>query len=485
MADTPLDQPWQLFPEPELLSDMLVEVVDSENSPGTYRPLAAGAAYPDQSKYPGFIFLTQKPVSHDRVQRYWTTPAFYNQDITNWEEDYVSDSADHPVFVRRYKTRRDQYATLARGAGATLSGVWLIKITNPGSGYSQETPPTVTIAGTGSGATAVALVNPDGTISWIRLTAEGSGYTATPNVTIAAPSAGVQATAEATIQSTSCVLIKQQTNNFPEDDPRYALFLIETRVYQTFPGPILEQWNFEPRIEKYVKISKQLILKSTVPADPNAEVVADNITIEYQDLTANYSAKITTTVPSNLLWEEGGADFVYEGTVNHRWPDQIEQAPVIWVINSFNASGDYATAYGWDIKVIEGYVGPCRAVIAERYTADPTDAAFIAALPAPTQIFPQAQTIFYYEYGAYGSNVQNALARINTFPVPLTLHPGFEIVIERRGSQTGTTTDHTTSLNITTPTGFNSGDSILLVSAPERIGVGKVWVVRMITIYKP
>lgn len=478
MADTPLDQPWQLFPEPELLSDMLVEVVDSENSPGTYRPLAAGAAYPDQSKYPGYIFLTQKPVSHDRVQRYWTTPAFYNQDITNWEEDYVSDSADHPVFVRRYKTRRDQYATLARGAGATLSGVWLIKITNPGSGYSQETPPTVTIAGTGSGATAVALVNPDGTISWIRLTAEGSGYTATPTVTIAAPSAGVQATAEAAIQSTSCVLIKQQTNNFPEDDPRYALFLIETRTYMTLPGPVLTTWEWQTRFDKYIKIEKRLVLNSDVPADPNTTPVT-NVVTEYQNLTAVYSAKIITTIPASIAWENGGADFVYWGTTNYRWPDQVTEDPVIIVAAAITGSS-FAIDYGWDIKVEEGYAGPCAAKITERYTFDPTDAAFIAALPAPTQVFPEAETIWISTAGIIAGS---ARADVLSFPIPMTLHPALEITTNIVPAGGGTTWK--TEVAATVPTGFSTGDSILQVSEPQRVGIGNLWMVRIIEIFHP
>lgn len=461
------------------MSDMLVEVVDSENSPGTYRPLAAGAAYPDQSKYPGFIFLTQKPVSHDRVQRHWTTPAFYNQDITNWEEDYVSDSADHPVFVRRYKTRRDQYATLARGTGATLSGVWLIKITNPGSGYSQETPPTVTIAGTGSGATAVALVNPDGTISWIRLTAEGSGYTATPNVTIAAPSAGVQATAEATIQSTSCVLIKQQTNNFPEDDPRYALFLIETRVYQTFPGPVLTTWEYQPQLRTKVRIDKQLILKSTVPANPNSPADAAGVTIEYQDLTAVYSTKITTTIPSNIAWENDGPDFTYEGFIEHRWPDEVRENPVIIVAGAASNTA-FAIDYGWDCRLVEGYSGPCRAIITERFTFDPSDSDFIAALPTPTSIFPETKTIYVKTY-VTGSITA---ASVQTFTVPLSLHPALTITSDL--APIGPPFfGFTQSVPATVPPGFDGGDSIYLISEPQQIGIGGLWRIRIAQIFYP
>jgi hypothetical protein len=361
---------------PEVLDDMIVEVVDTEKSPGSYKRLSPGEPYPDQSKYAGYLFLAQKTLSHSKVQQYWTTPAFQNQDLYNYARDYVSDSPDHPIFLRTYKTRRDQYTTLA--AEAVLTGLWQIKLTNAGSGYDPDSPPTVTIGGPGSAATAVALVNPDGTIAWIRITSEGSGYTTAPIITIAAPTSGVTATATATVQGAACFLISQKTQNFPEDDPRFSLFLIETRVYQAFPGPVLSKWDLEPRLDTLVKVDKQLVLKSAVPANPNAAVLADNVTVEYQDLTARYSAKITTTITAGIAWENGGEDFVYQGFVSHRFPDQITEDPVVIAAYALS-SNQIAAAYGWDLKVEEGYSGPCQAEIRERYTFDPTNTAFIAA----------------------------------------------------------------------------------------------------------
>lgn len=461
-----------------------MEKVDTNNAQGLYQRLAPGTPHPNQEKYPGYLFLTQKTLSEQFVQRYWSTPAFYVQDVYNWEKDFVSDSVDHPIFVRRYKIRRDQYDDLDRES--TLSGVWIIKLTNAGSGYDPDSPPAVNIAGTGTGAVAEAFVSPDTSLSWIRLTAEGTGYTAPPTITISDPPvAGVTATATATIQATSCKLIKQTTNNFAEDDPRFALFLIETRVYQTFPGPILDRWDFEPRINRYIKVQKQLILKSTVPADPNASVLDDNVTVEYQDLTAVYSAKITSTVPTDLLWENGGADFTYEATVNHRFPDQITENPIIYGSVLYNTT-TYASDYGWDIRVEEGYAGPCRAVITERYTADPTDAAFIAALPAPTAVFPEAQLVFLREYGFTGSaDSQRAFAKVTNFAVPLTLHPQLTIQTDLAPIASPSGFTYSDPIPATTPTGFTAGDTYVVVNEPQRVGVGKVWLYRIVTLYHP
>jgi hypothetical protein len=97
---TPLSTPWSLEMSPEVLDDMIVEVVDTEKSPGSYKRLSPGEPYPDQSKYAGYLFLAQKTLSHSKVQQYWTTPAFQNQDLYNYARDYVSDSPDHPIFLR-------------------------------------------------------------------------------------------------------------------------------------------------------------------------------------------------------------------------------------------------------------------------------------------------------------------------------------------------------------------------------------------------
>lgn len=479
---TPLSTGWEANLSPEILDSTVVEIVDSENSPGSYVRLAPGTPHPNQELYPGLIFLTQKTLSHDKVQRYWTTPAYSNEDLRNWETEYVHESPDHPIYVRRYKTRRDQYQALP--VTTTLTGVWNIKITNPGSGYDPDQPPTVTIAGTGSGATATALVNPDGTLSWIRITAEGTGYAPlTTTVTIAAPSAGVTATATATVQSTSCYLLKQQTNNFPEDDPRFALFLIETRLFHTLPGPVLTTWEFQERIDKYVKIEKQLILKSAVPADPNDATLDDGVTIEYQDLTARHSAKITTTIPADIAWENDGPDFVYEGTVNVRFPDQITEDPVIIVAFAIANSGSASFDYGWDLKVEEGYSGPCRAVITERYTFDPTAQDFKDSLPSPTQVFPKAETIWISTAGIFNNSPQ---ANVINFVIPLTLHRLLTVTsnVPNSGSPTSGTAWKET-VEATVPTKFETGDSMLQVSEPQRVGIGKLWLVRFIEIFHP
>lgn len=81
----------------------------------------------------------------------------------------------------------------------------------PNWANSPLTLPTATVsitdAGTGAGATAVAQVGPDGSIGAINLTAPGHDYTS-PTVTINAPTVagGNQATATATVKATGAVV---------------------------------------------------------------------------------------------------------------------------------------------------------------------------------------------------------------------------------------------------------------------------------------
>jgi hypothetical protein len=57
----------------------------------------------------------------------------------------------------------------------STGGIESILVTNPGFGY--QTTPTVKIVGDGTGATAVAVLNTNGSIKQINVTAKGSGYT--------------------------------------------------------------------------------------------------------------------------------------------------------------------------------------------------------------------------------------------------------------------------------------------------------------------
>ena len=83
--------------------------------------------------------------------------------------------------------------------GAVTEKVQGIKITAEGSGYTATPAVTIT-GGSGSGATAVAVVGAAQNIIGINITAAGSGYTSTPTVAITG-GGGTSATAVATLNT--------------------------------------------------------------------------------------------------------------------------------------------------------------------------------------------------------------------------------------------------------------------------------------------
>jgi hypothetical protein len=86
--------------------------------------------------------------------------------------------------------------TVSSRVTTNATGVGLIQLTNPGAGY--VTPPNVTISGTGTGATAVAILNSSGGILTIQTTYPGQGYTQVPTIIIdPPPPGGTQAVAVA------------------------------------------------------------------------------------------------------------------------------------------------------------------------------------------------------------------------------------------------------------------------------------------------
>jgi uncharacterized repeat protein (TIGR01451 family) len=85
--------------------------------------------------------------------------------------------------------------------GAIDSSANSIVVTAGGSGYTSA--PVVTLAGGGTGATAVASVNASGAVTSVTLTSAGSGYTSAPTVGFGGPGSGAAATVNFNLFSTA------------------------------------------------------------------------------------------------------------------------------------------------------------------------------------------------------------------------------------------------------------------------------------------
>lgn len=328
----PPEHPVRNFPSPEYLDGLVVTWVD--NNKGDYQPLPIGTRLDEQadSKYAGYELVAQRTTGdYQWVQRFWCNPAV-NQDVYNASIEYEFADKTKPTFQRRYIVRRP-YTPLANLLPFT--GVIAIVVTNGGSGY--EAPPTVTIAGAGSGATAKAIIY-RGAVVYVYITAEGSGYTSPPTVSFGSGSAA----ATAVIQPQTALLVDEQLGKLPADDPRFGLYDVALRTYRTLPGRELEsveksaEFNGEP-----VTTSTQEAQIGTLPPETGNGIISSITTQKTSTIEQRRTVAISgTELPDDdveAFWEYVPLPFLLFDITHDVFCNLSEQAKVIT---------NYDTAFG-------------------------------------------------------------------------------------------------------------------------------------------
>jgi hypothetical protein len=122
---------------------------------------------------------------------------------------------------------------------ANSDGVKSILVTNQGSGYNPDAPPTVDITnGGGSGATAKAIVSKDGHVTAIAIINAGSGYTSPPTVSFSNAGGGSGAVATASVGT----FVTPLNLTFTQDQQQTAL---------RFAGSVYEAMAAEAGILTY------------------------------------------------------------------------------------------------------------------------------------------------------------------------------------------------------------------------------------------
>lgn len=216
----------------------LVVIEDVPISPEAYRALPYKSPHKDYDQN-GLILVWQGPVKAANNQvvarRVYASDDEAPENWYNYAIKYSADAAGSPIYVRSYIILREDYVPTARGTA--LSCVMLLRVTNPGSGYT--TAPTVNIVAgfsPGSGATAKAIMNGDKVIG-LQLLTEGAGYIVNPGVSFTG-GGGSGSAATALIQPIGAVLVKEETAKLDSEDPQLAsLFIRVHRIYETLPGP--------------------------------------------------------------------------------------------------------------------------------------------------------------------------------------------------------------------------------------------------------
>jgi hypothetical protein len=185
----------------------------------------------------------------------------YNADI-----DYPEEDVTVSRFSRAYEIKRQVYeASPTVGAHSTLTALVAVAITAPGINYNQAT-------GTvGTGAIAEAVCYNGAIIDWI-VTKEGTGVTTGAALTITGDGTG--ATAVARVQPVTALLIHQEKKEYPPDNPRSHDYVQVIRVYEILPGVETITKGYDQSSGSPVRIVKQRVTPATDP-----EVLNDSRTI--------------------------------------------------------------------------------------------------------------------------------------------------------------------------------------------------------------
>ncbi len=121
---------------------------------------------------------------------------------------------------------------------------------------------------------------------FIRITNEGTGYTSAPSAAFSG-GGGSGAAATPYIQPNTAVLVLEKVDKLPPDNPRFGLYDLVTRIYQTLPGAILTEWDQDEETQVNVKTTYQIV------AAPVAAPSATNgFLISYKKIDAQKSLKI-------------------------------------------------------------------------------------------------------------------------------------------------------------------------------------------------
>lgn len=244
-AKAPYGKPTSRIATPNIFD--LVVVEDIPISPEQYRALPHKSPHPDYANN-HLVLVWQGPVkaanNQVNVRRVYASEDDSPENWFNYAIKYSGDATTNPIYIRSYTVLRENYVEVPRGT--PLTAVVKLQVTNRGSGYTNDPVPVVTITGGGgTGATASAIVTPDGKIIGLQLLTEGSGYTSNPTVNITHPD-GTGAVAIAVIQPAGAVLVKEELAKL-DDVQLDSIFVRVHRIYEVLPGPWIpySRWDDE------------------------------------------------------------------------------------------------------------------------------------------------------------------------------------------------------------------------------------------------
>lgn len=236
------------------------------------------------------------------------------------EVSYLYESTSHPIYALPFTVRRDAYNAAPTAATTTAyTGLVAIKVTTPGTGYDRDD--VVNISGS-HGATAKLVVDEDGAIVSVIVTASGSGYdsAALPTVTVTS-STGSGVALVAVVLPKTAILVAQKKSELNPSDPRQPEFIRLTQIYQTLPGPLLHGQAYDERFNIVWPFTEQdtLVGSPAVGAAQTEIIIKDSVQqkVRVIDISA-IQAVLDTYLMS------------YPNVVDVQLPDVLDSVSIVW-----------------------------------------------------------------------------------------------------------------------------------------------------------
>lgn len=204
--------------------------------------------------------------------------------------------------------------------------------------------------------------------------------------------------------------------------------------------PLLHGEQVDEATGILIKYTKQIVDAGTTSDEPFHELQPVN---KFKSILI-ISSIDESTLPEPKTWKS---------TIRHAFPDILTELEILAATD-----GGDKIELAMHYELLEGYSGPCEAQFTERYMKA---ADFATYSPPDVTVFKPASTQFFFASTA---------PRIWSFRTPRSLHGAFTPSVD------GITPFPSGGIPATTPTGYSSGDQVLVSVQPEkwRLGVWKV-----------
>lgn len=261
--------------------------------------------------FPNLYFLREQRFGNSQDWVFWIWGSDpLAEDTYNSEVYYAAESVDCPGYIRMYTIRRDEYdANPNLPAGSALGTIISVSVTTGGSGYTSATA-------TSSNGAVMQVIVANGSVQSIVVKQQGAPVTSAPTVTISGTGTG--ATAEAVIQGQTAILIGQKKQEFPDGHPFQNEYVRVIRTYQVLPGPLLygQQYN-----EQYDFTWQYTLREILGGASPIGTARSDISPID--SIRSQLKTLVNPSQLSSLSWQFG--TMIYP-----RLPDTLVSAENFW-----------------------------------------------------------------------------------------------------------------------------------------------------------